>query len=223
MALGDSVPAGSGCDCDPFPELTGPLLAERTGRPAVVDNLAVGGQTSADVLEELGDPEVIARIRRADVVIVEVGANDFDEDLADSPHCADPGTAVCEAPALAATRTILGRIIGAIGAQARPADARTVVMGYWNVFRDGEVGAARGPTYVAASAKLTDAFNATVDGLARAEGVLYADALTPFKRDGSKDATFALAPDGNHPNVLGHRLLAESVLASLDRAGALGR
>lgn len=223
VALGDSVPSGAGCACDPFPELSGPLLAERTGRQAAVDNLAAGGQTSADVLDELRDPDVIARLRRADVVIVEIGANDFDEDLADSPDCADPLTAACDGPALAETKDVLDRITGAIAAQQRSADARIVLMGYWNVFRDGQVGASRGATYVAASAKLTDAFNGVVEDVAKAGGAIYADTVTPFKGDGTRDATFALAPDGNHPNEVGHRLLAQAVVDSLDRAGALAR
>lgn len=117
--------------------------------------------------------------------------------------------------------TNLRRLVAAIHALPRPPDARIVLVGYWNVFRDGEVGRARGDTYVANSARLTDAVNAAILDVARRNGELYADALAPFKGNGSLDATFALSPDGNHPNARGHRLLADAVVAALAAAGAV--
>ncbi len=223
VALGDSVPSGANCNCDPFPILVARDLASSTGRSASADNLAFGGADSNDVLAQVSDPDVDRSLAAADVVLVEIGANDFDESLADDPGCLDVVTAACDGEVLAELRRRLTTIVRSIQDQQEPADSRIVLMGYWNVFRDGAVGRSRGETYVQSSAALTDAVNALVAQVARATDTLYADTLAPFKgTDGQTDATFALAADGNHPNARGHQLLADAVLSSLRTAGALG-
>lgn len=221
VALGDSVASGTGCGCDPFPDLVAQELGWRTSRGASTTNLAVGGADSTDALDDLNDPTVQRRLAAADVVVVELGANDFDEGSADDPACSHPQTDDCFADNLRTMTTNLRRLVAAIHALPRPPDARIVLIAYWNVFHDGEVGRARGETYVANSARLTDAVNAAILDVARQNGELYADALAPFKGNGSLDATFALSPDGNHPNARGHRLLADAVVAALAAAGAV--
>src|SRR5690242_18216198 len=47
LALGDSVPAGAACDCQPFPETYGALLHQRLGVPVTVQNRAVSGLDTA--------------------------------------------------------------------------------------------------------------------------------------------------------------------------------
>jgi acyl-CoA thioesterase I len=77
VALGDSVPAASACDCLPYPELTGSSLTQIAGHEVAATNDAIGGQTSEDVLSEVrDDPAVISHLAKADVVEIEVGAND---------------------------------------------------------------------------------------------------------------------------------------------------
>jgi lysophospholipase L1-like esterase len=220
VALGDSVPAGSACGCDPYPDLVADTLGSRTGRPASADNLAFGGADSSDVLAQVGDPTIESSLATADVVLIEIGANDFDESLADDPDCSD---ASCQHDVLAQLRPRLTAIVRTVQEVQRTSDARIVVMGYWNVFRDGAVGRSRGEAYVAGSAALTDAVNMLTAEVARATDCLYADTLSPFKGpDGQTDATFALSADGDHPNARGHRLIADAVVEALADAGALG-
>ncbi|MFN8097729.1 MAG: SGNH/GDSL hydrolase family protein [Dermatophilaceae bacterium] len=223
VAFGDSVPSGSNCDCDPFPILVARDLGARTGRTSSAENLAFGGADSSDVLAQVNDPDVATSLASADLVLIEIGANDFDESLAGDPECLDPPTASCHGAVLADLRRTLTATVRLVQEQQRPADARVVLMGYWNVFRDGAVGRSRGATYVQGSAALTDAVNDLVAEVARSTNTVYADTLAPFKGpDGRADATFALAADGNHPNARGHELLAGAVSAALQAAGALG-
>ena len=77
LALGDSVPSGHACDCNPFPETSGSLLGSRTGTHVVVDNRAVGGLDTAGLIGQLRAPDVEDAVRRSDVFLVTIGANDF--------------------------------------------------------------------------------------------------------------------------------------------------
>ncbi|GMA21256.1 hypothetical protein GCM10025862_32770 [Arsenicicoccus piscis] len=57
VALGDSVPEGSACDCAAYPELVAQSLQTRLGHPVSVDNLGEAGSTSTDLAESLrSDP-----------------------------------------------------------------------------------------------------------------------------------------------------------------------
>jgi len=76
LALGDSVPSGYACDCSPFPETYGSLLRSRTGAHVVVDNRAVGGLDTAGLIAQLHTPDMENAVRRSDVFLVTVGAND---------------------------------------------------------------------------------------------------------------------------------------------------
>jgi hypothetical protein len=49
VAVGDSVPAGSGCDCTPYPQLSASDLSVPGVRDVSADNYAVGGYTTQDV------------------------------------------------------------------------------------------------------------------------------------------------------------------------------
>src|SRR5690348_15556522 len=53
VALGDSVPRGTNCQCTPYPELTANGLTTSAGRTFAVANDAVGGATTATVLRQV--------------------------------------------------------------------------------------------------------------------------------------------------------------------------
>src|SRR5215813_9692423 len=77
VALGDSVPAGANCHCRPFPELSADGLAAAGSHAVTATNDAVGGYTTTSVLHQLGtDDAVIDHVRGADIVEIEIGAND---------------------------------------------------------------------------------------------------------------------------------------------------
>lgn len=219
VALGDSVPSGSACHCTPFPDLVASRLATLTGRRVVDTNLAVGGLDSSELLDQLDTAATRSALRGANVVLIEIGANDFDEGLADDPPCARPDDDACEGATLRTVTAHLATIVDRVRVLQQPSDAQIVLMGYWNVFRDGQVGQARGPAYVAWSAQITDLVNAAIATIANEKHVRYADAYTPFKGRSGLDPTDLLAADGNHPNATGHEKLASAVVTALGLGG----
>src|SRR5215471_9616804 len=77
VALGDSVPRGTNCDCTPYPPLTAEGLTSSSGRTVTATNDSVGGYTTANVLHQVeSDSRVAGDLGKADVVEIEVGAND---------------------------------------------------------------------------------------------------------------------------------------------------
>ena len=222
VALGDSVPSATTCDCAGFVERVGARLTALTGRPWVVRNHANGGWTTADVEEDLRAPSTRDDLSRADLVLVEVGANDFDLDRVGDPNCLPSSTSDCWSAPLHRLRDGLTRIINGIKRIDPRPDLRIAVLGYWNVSLDGAVGKALGEDFVLGSDALTRLVNTTVATVASSTDALYVDAYTPLKgADGSRDPTRDLLDDGDHPNARGHTLLTTAVLESLEDAGAV--
>ncbi|MEO6998451.1 MAG: GDSL-type esterase/lipase family protein, partial [Terracoccus sp.] len=78
VGLGDSVPSATTCGCTGYVELLGQSLHNATQRPVVVHNDAVGGWTTSDVEQDLRSGQTATDLSHADLVTVEIGANDFD-------------------------------------------------------------------------------------------------------------------------------------------------
>lgn len=215
VGLGDSVPAGSGCTCPTFVTRVAARLGTRQQPVVHADDLAVPGQTTQGLLDQLGDPAVASAVSAADIVLVTVGANDFDDAAADGPADQDTAPPAAYRTALQELRARYTRLLDRLTELARP-QARLVVTGYWNVFLDGAVGRARGTGYVSGSDALTRAVNdvvATAATAATGRAVTYADLYTPYKA--VPDDTSLLAPDGDHPDDAGHDLIASIVLRAL--------
>lgn len=212
-ALGDSVAAANACDCTDFVTLAGRDLTRALRRTVTVDNLARGGNTTEDVLEELDQPSVRTVIAEADAVIIEIGANDFSEGDAYSAQCLPPNTGTCMSGDLAAVRTRLTDIVQRVQ-NLQGTGGYVALLGYWNIFRDGASAQAEGETYVTASRAMTTTFNTMVRQVATARGAGYIDASTPLLAGG--DPTDLLAPDGDHPNALGQQRLADAVTDALE-------
>ena len=218
-ALGDSVTAGSHCDCTPFPEVYAAGLQRRYATPVQIANDGISGQTSADVLVELRrDRAVRADVARAEVVVLTIGANDFGPAYAavTGGICGTDDRLACERPALATLADRLPAILARITALRDQRPTAVLVTGYWNVFEDGDVAAAgmtsRGRQ---TSDQLTRTANAVIESAARRAGVHYVDLYAPFKGElAEKDPTSLLADDGDHPNAAGHRLIARTLLAA---------
>ena len=222
VALGDSVPAATTCDCAGFVQLIGTRLTTLTGHRWEVHDDANGGWTSADVEDDLRDSPTRDDLARADLVVVEVGANDFDLDRVDDPDCLPASGSRCWSATLRRLRGGLTRIINGIKHIDTRPDLRVAVLGYWNVTLDGAVGTALGEDFVVGSDALTRLVNTTVAAVASSTGALYVDAYTPLKGvDGSRDPTRDLLDDGDHPNARGHTLLTTAVVDTLVDAGAV--
>lgn len=209
-ALGDSVPAGTGAQS--FVTMVGHALADQDHRRLVLDNEAISGLDSAYVLKQLTQPEVKRAVRAADITLIEVGANDFDEASASDPSCAPVRTAGCYATDMETFRTNLTTILGEV-TSLRKAGSRIVVIGYWNDFADGAAGAAKGSGYLTQGRDLTQWTNNTIQSVAASQGASYADVFTPFFASGN--LTPDLQADGEHPDDAGHRIIANAVLKAL--------
>ncbi|NHN56159.1 SGNH/GDSL hydrolase family protein [Calidifontibacter sp. DB0510] len=221
VALGDSVPAGANCGCTAYPSLVATRLGAQQGRAPQLHNLAQNGLTSDQMVQQLADPATRSAVAASDLVIIEIGANDFDQNNAYDASCQPAASSDCYASDLGHLRQTINRILSIVTSLQTAPNARVVVLGYWNVFLDGDTGASEGPTYVSGSADLTGEVNAILTAAAGSHHVLYADAHSPFDGpDGAGDATPYLTPDGDHPNAAGHRLLAQAVLASLGAEAA---
>lgn len=222
VAMGDSVPAASSCGCAGYVEQLGDLLEPITRRPSVVHNDAVGGWTSADVEDDLADAGTRADLSDADLVVLEVGANDFDLGRVGDATCFPAAVSRCWADTLAALRSGLLRIIPGIRALDHNPRLSIAVAGYWNVTVDGKVGRALGRDFVAGSDDLTKVVNATIADVAGQTGAVYIDAYAPLKgASGARDPSTDLQADGDHPNASGNALLARSALHALVAAGAV--
>ncbi|WP_076262678.1 SGNH/GDSL hydrolase family protein [Intrasporangium flavum] len=214
MALGDSVPAGNGCDCTPYPQLTGDDLSSPPDRTVTVANDAVGGFTTDDVLTQLrNDTSVIDRVRSADVVEVEVGAND----VGYSSSCG--ASVACYQPTVPVVERNLGAIVARVRELASGHPVLVVLLDYWSVWLGGQYATAQGEAYVAAAAEVTDQVNSVIRSTASATSSEYVDLRTAFKGpDHAYDETHYLAPDGDHPNAAGHEQIAAATVAQIDEA-----
>jgi lysophospholipase L1-like esterase len=219
VAFGDSVASGYACRCRPFPEIYGSLLSAATRESVRVDNRAVSGLHTSGLLAQLRSGDVQDAVRGSDVVLVTIGANDFGDhhDQVVADQCGRSGTE-CVRDDLASMRANLAAVLAKIGSLRRGRPGDVLVTGYWNVFQDGRVAlAAYGRSGLRASLRLTRHVNAEIRAVATHAGARYVDIYRPFE-DAGRDVTSLLAPDGDHPDAAGHRLIARRLM----RAGLPG-
>ena len=212
VALGDSVPHGTNCDCTPYPPLTASDLTATTGQTVTATNESVDGFTTVDVLHQLqSDTAVIDHVRSADAVEIEVGAND----VAHSQHC---GTnASCYATKIPALQTNLDTIVGRVDELTSSHKVLVVLLDYWSVWLGGRYAAAQGDAYVDAAAQVTDDVNTAIQSIATKTGSAYVDLRAAFKGpDYSYDETHYLSNDGDHPNAAGHQQIATATEAVIE-------
>lgn len=215
VALGDSVPSGAACGCVPFPEVYGTLLSQRTGTSVTVSNDAVSELDTTGLLAQFQQTSLTDQVRRADVVLVTIGANDFldhhDDVLQGS--CGTTPTSDCLSDELASMRSHLTSVLAEVGALRHGEPTSVLVTGYWNVFEDGQVAQkAAGLSGLAASIQLTRTVNTAIESVATAAGAQYVDLYRPFQDRSGTDIDSLLSPDGDHPNAAGHRLIASTLL-----------
>jgi len=214
VALGDSVPRGSNCDCRPYPELTADDLAASGVRSVTATNDAVGGATSADVLDQLeSDGTAIDHVRNAGAIEIEIGAND----VGYSKSC---GTAVdCYTPRLPSVEKNLAAIVARVRELTSGHQVAVILLDYWSVWLGGKYAAAKGPAYVSAAEELTDRVDAVIRATAAESGSYYVDLRAAFKGpDYTYDETHFLSSDGDHPNAAGHEQIAKAVEAVIGSA-----
>jgi lysophospholipase L1-like esterase len=183
-------------------------LTAGASRQETATNDAVAGFTSADVLTQLRtDSEVDSDVANADIVEIEIGAND----VAYSESC---GTSVaCYRPMIRSTEHNLAEIVARVHGLTDGHPVLVVLLDYWSVWLGGQYAEAEGPAYVDAAAAVTAQMNTVVKRTAAQTGSAYVDLRAAFKgRDYAYDETRYLATDGDHPNAAGHRQIAAAVV-----------
>jgi lysophospholipase L1-like esterase len=207
VALGDSVPAGSACDCTPYPQLSAADLSVPGVREISADNLAVGGYTSEDVMHQVTqDAQVVDAAKRSYAIEVQVGANDVG-------HSRKCGTTVeCYATEIPQLEQNLRTIVGRIHELTAGHPILVILLDYWSVWLGGQYAQERGQAYVTAAATVTDEVNSTIKAVAAETGSAYVDLRAAFKGpDYAYDQTQYLASDGDHPNAAGHQQIAAAL------------
>lgn len=213
LALGDSVPSGYACECSPFPETYGSLLHRSTGAHVVVDNRAVGGLDTAGLIAQLRRPDVANAVRRSDVIVVTIGANDFGDHHREvvEGRC-ETADNDCVADDLSAMRGRLATVLTRIRTLRDGRPTTVLTTGYWNVFEDGDVARdAFGEDGLQKSLDLTGRANRVIRSVSAAAGARFVDLSRPFEHSG-RDVTSLLAADGDHPDAAGHGLIARTLL-----------
>lgn len=210
VAVGDSVPSGSACGCNPFPVQYADEVADHTGHAFRMINYAAGGATSDSVLRQVRSWNTRAAVHTASLAVVMVGANDF-EDSFDRVLHHQQGAVSAYRPVAARMRANVIAIIRRLRV-LRPG-IRVVVLDYWNVVKDGAVGRRLyGAWGVRVATDATSYANASLRYAAKVTGSTYVSTLREFKgADGRSDPTSLLASDGDHPNARGHAVIARGV------------
>jgi lysophospholipase L1-like esterase len=216
VALGDSVPAGTGCDCTPYPELSAPELSTPEGPTVTVRNDAVAGLTSVGVLDQLdGSSAVINDVRAANLVVVQVGAND----VAHTSSCDD--NAGCYLSRVPKIEDNLRAVVARVHELTAGHPVDVVLLDYWSVWLGGQYARQQGQSYVDAADIVTDNVNETIRTVAVQTGSGYVDLRAAFKGpDHTYDETHYLSSDGDHPNAAGHQEIASALVAVVKEQGA---
>jgi len=216
VGLGDSVTAGTACDCVPFINRFADLLAQRDGHPAVATNLGTAGLTTQSLAGQLARPGPAGSVASADTVVVTIGANDLTplEDQWERHGCGP----ACVAPATTAMGRGLAVDLARVKALGRPGQ-RVDVTTYWNVFEDGDVAdQERTAGFADWSDTVTLSASRVICSTARSFGDTCVDLYAPFlSADGTRNPTSLLASDGDHPNPAGHAVIARALLAATPR------
>ncbi|WP_242625203.1 SGNH/GDSL hydrolase family protein [Krasilnikovia cinnamomea] len=200
VTFGDSVAAGTDCDCTPFPD----LYARRLGARSL--NLAQPGSTAEEVTAEMDTEEGTDAVRGASVVLLMAGANDL----------ADAFEAGTGERGYAQAADVVQREITAAVARVRELrgpDCEVLVLGYWNVVEDGDVARTDyGANGVAEAASATRYADDALRRAAAAGGAAYLDTSAALRGpDGRANPTDLLAEDGDHPNARGQEAIAAAV------------
>jgi lysophospholipase L1-like esterase len=215
VALGDSVPRGTNCDCRPYPPLTADGLAASSGETVTAANDSVAGYTTSNLLHQVeSDDSTIEHIRSAHVIEIEVGANDveYSRSCGTNVECYAPRVPTIEKNLVAIVRRVHDLTAGGH-------KVLVVLLDYWSVWLGGKYATGKGEAYVAAAEEMTDRVNRVIKSTADESGSAYVDLRAAFKGpDYAYDETRYLSNDGDHPNAAGHQQIAKAAEAVIEKS-----
>lgn len=184
----------------------------------MVDNLGVSGLDSAGLLAQLDDPTARSAVAGANIDLITVGANDFadDHDGVTDGDCPAGADDPCVRDELTRLRGNLAAILQQIDRLRRGRPTAVLVTGYWNVYEDGAVArSSYSAAGRAATLRLTSLVNDVIRDVTTAARDTYVDLSQSFRRAaGARDSTDLLTPDGDHPDRVGHALIAQRLVAA---------
>jgi len=205
VALGDSLTTGMGDHAGlGYVGRLKNRLEEAGDRPVrLLNNLAVNGYRTDQLLADLDKPSVAAAIRNADLILLTIGGNDLFRSLRDGLDAPDGLTVDGLRAAVREPAERLGRILDRLAA-IRP-EALVVCVGLYNPFADldgtRETSAAVAEWNAAASRHAL-----------RHPNVLFVPVADLFERHPER----YLYTDHFHPNAEGYERIAERVFRALE-------
>jgi lysophospholipase L1-like esterase len=132
VALGDSLTRGAGdaAGGGGYPERVAAAL-RKEGRTVSVDNVAVDGAETGDLLRKVSEPDARRRIAEAQLILLSIGGNDLSHSIRGA---AFPGETPADptAAALAAASLNLQKILSAVRAANGSSPIR--ILGLYNPF-----------------------------------------------------------------------------------------
>ena len=175
VALGDSVPRGTNCDCEPYPGSHGrrvrdahaargrgdqrlgrrcnDLLGSQAAREQGRDPSLAGGARRRD-RDRRQRRRLFAVVRHQDFLLRAAGTNGREE---------------------------VAAIVGRVRELTSRHHALIVLLDYWSVWLGGKYAAAKGNAYVAAAEEMTDQVNTVIKSTAADTGSAYVDLRAAFK------------------------------------------
>jgi lysophospholipase L1-like esterase len=217
VALGDSLTTGGGlvAESDAYPAQFGRFVTVDTRRRVKVHNLGQNGATSADLLRFVRTLRVRRSLKAAEIVTVDIGANDLGGDVIQpyaEHRCGGDDNEDCLRAMVSRFRVNLDAILDELAAlvDARHKIVRVLDL-YDNAVGNAELIAFLGPGAEALSKKYTQALDEQTCASAQAHGLLCGDVYHAFNGPTGLDNLFTkgLLADFDHPSVKGHALIAE--------------
>jgi acyl-CoA thioesterase I len=186
-------------------------LSSLTQASVTAANDAIPGFQTSDVLRQLTtSSQAISDVSSADVVSIEVGAND----VGYSNRCRV--NVACYRPQLQSFVRNLRAIVARVQQLSSSHGVTIVLVDYWNVWLGGKYATKRGTAYVRASNALTDQVHALTMATALDTNSVYVDLESAFKGPSyANDETRYLASDGDHANAAGQQLIAKAVMLAV--------
>jgi lysophospholipase L1-like esterase len=211
--MGDSVPSGYNCNCTPYPQLSASGLAAKTDQTVKATNDAVAGYTTTNVLQQLdSDNTVIDQVKKADVVEINVGANDVPYNKNSCGASVD-----CYAPLVPPMQKNLAAIVSRVHDLTSGHKVLVVLLDYWSIWLGGTYARDKGNAYVSAARQMTAQVDDAIKTTASQSGSAYVSERSAFKGPsfGYIESHY-LASDGEHPNAKGHQAIAAATEAVVE-------